>query len=140
MLDKLKRPKAIDRSRLRGFADRLIDVASQSFIILYIWFSVTVIVLFFLNANSDSPGSAYRFCLSTASGDSCVMRPGIIIGDKVNKSSDKLLDYFGSVPERVQNKWRVWVMDIENSSTIELTVKEFYAWIDTVWHPLQVEA
>lgn len=81
----------------------------------------------------------YRFCLATASSDSCVMRPGIIIGNKVSKSPDKLLDYFGSIPERVQQQWRVWVMNLDESKTIELSVAEFYAWIDSVWKPLQID-
>ena len=78
----------------------------------------------------DSP---YRFCLVAAEGDSCVLRPGIVIGDKISKSPDKLLEYFAGIPERVQRQWRVWVMDDENSKTIELTVPEFYVWIDSVW-------
>ena len=68
------------------------------------------------------------------------MGPGVIIGDKINRSPDQLLDYFGSIPERVQRKWRVWVMDDDKSSTIEMTVADFYAWIDAVWNPPQAEA
>ena len=99
-----------------------------------------MVVLYILNANSVAPGSEYQFCLSKASGDSCVMRTDIVFGDKIMKSPDKLLDYFGSIPERVQQKWRVWVMDSEQSQTTEMTVAEFYAWVDSVWTPLQTKA
>ena len=44
-----------------------------------------------------------------------------------------LLKFFGGIPERVQRQWRVWIMDVENSKTIELTMAEFYLWIDGVW-------
>lgn len=98
-----------------------------------------VAILLYALLPPASRSTPFRFCLATASGDSCVMLPGIIIGDIVSKSPDKLLDYFGSIPERVQQQWRVWVMDTEQSKTIELTVADFYAWIDNVWIPLQGE-
>ena len=68
------------------------------------------------------------------SGDSCVHRPGIVIGNRISKSPDKLLRFFGGIPERVQRNWRVWIMDVENSNTTELTVADFYLWIDSVWN------
>ena len=87
-----------------------------------------------------SHSTPYRFCLATETEDSCVHRPGKSFGKKTYRTPDKLLDYFGSIPERVQQQWRVWVMDAEESRTVEMTVTEFYAWIDTVWNPLQAEA
>ena len=57
------------------------------------------------------------------------LRPQIrqSIRQKDIPGADKLLDYFGGIPERVQQKWRVWVMAVEQSKTIELTVADFYA-------------
>lgn len=77
--------------------------------------------------------SSYRFCLAQAEGDRCVLQPGVVIGKKVSKSPDKLLKFFGGIPERVQQKWRVWIMDVESSKTTELTAAEFYVWIENVW-------
>ena len=97
-----------------------------------------ILVMNLLQSLSHKP--PYKFCLATEQEDACVHRPGKSFGKKTYRSPDKLLDYFGSVPERVQQQWRVWVMDAEESRTIEMTVTEFYAWIDTVWNPLQAEA
>lgn len=77
--------------------------------------------------------SSYRFCLAAADGDSCVLQPGIVIGNKVRRSPESLLEFFGGIPERVQQKWRVWIMDVKHSNTTELTVAEFYLWIDSIW-------
>lgn len=76
---------------------------------------------------------SYRFCLAEADGDACVSRPDVTNGRKFVKSPKRLLRYFDGIPERVQRNWRVWIMDVENSKTLELTVEEFYAWIDNVW-------
>ena len=81
-----------------------------------------------------SSSAPYRFCLATETSDTCVQRPGIVLSNKVSRSPDKLLKFFGGIPERVQRKWRVWIQDVEQSKTTELTVAEFYAWIDSVWN------
>ena len=120
------------------FIARVVDTVKISILATLATLLGTIVVMTVLQSSSHE--SPYRFCLAAVTDDSCVMRPGIIIGDKIMKSPDKLLEYFGSIPERVHNEWRVWVMDKEKLSTVELTVEEFYVWIDTVWHPLLAEA
>ncbi len=93
--------------------------------------SVTLLLSSILSHNQADPDDSYRFCLATATSAECVRRPGSILGKKISKSPDKLLRYFASIPERVQQQWRVWVMDDEQSKTIEMTVAEFYSWMDS---------
>lgn len=119
------------RDSFKRFADDFVFVISITAV------AIAVAILVSTLLHSTSHKSPYRFCLATESEETCVYRPGIIIGDKISKKPDKLLDYFGSIPARVQDQWRVWVMDVEKSETVEMTVAEFYDWIDSVWHPLQ---
>lgn len=135
---KRKAATALMPQQASGFIERVVDTVMVSVLATSTALLAAILVMTALQSTSHS--TAYRFCLATETADSCVHRPGKSFGKKTYQTPDKLLDYFGSIPERVQQQWRVWVMDEEKSSTTELTVAEFYAWIDTVWHPLQVEA
>ena len=131
MNQKRKRATDLILKQTIDFLKRFVDAIVFAFMVTSLASAIAILVVLLLQPASD--GSPYQFCLATESGDSCVRRPGIIIGDKTYRSPDKLLRYFGSIPERVQQKWRVWVMDDDKSNTTELTVAEFYAWVDSVW-------
>jgi len=117
---------------------RLADAVLFAIMVTSVASLVATVVVTLLNPVSIR--TPYRFCLATETEDSCVHRPGRSFGKKTYRTPDKLLDYFGSIPERVQQKWRVWVMDSVQSQTTEMTVAEFYAWVDSVWIPLQADA
>ena len=122
------------RSNLVGRKSRIIDLCLITVAVIMISPIGSQFIASPLGSDLEfKRNSPYRFCLAAADGDSCVLRPGIMIGDKISKSPDKLLKFFGGIPDRVQRKWRVWIMDVENSKTTELTAAEFYVWIDSVW-------
>lgn len=117
---------------------RMVDAIVFAFMIVFLASSVSFLVVTVIQSVGD--GSGYRFCLATETSDSCVHRPGIVFGDKSSASPDELLIFFSGIPERVQSTWRVWVKDLEQLKTTEMTVVEFYAWIESVWKPLRAEA
>lgn len=94
---------------------------------------LTILTLFLSSSHSDSP---YQFCLSEAGGDSCEAIPGRLSIGTSQDSPDKLLVYFSGLPERVHQQWRVWIKDMSVPETIEMTVSDFHAWVDSVWLPL----
>lgn len=130
----MNRKRKVATVLTRDFIERVVDTFLYAVLAAATLLLAAILVTTVLQSlNSKSP---YLFCLATETEDSCVHKPGIVLGKKTYRTPDKLLDYFGSIPERVQNKWRVWVMDADKSSTIELTVAEFYSWVDSVWKPL----
>ena len=136
MNHKRKRAQDLIPKPTKQSLKRLADAFLFAITVMSVASLVATLVITVLKPATHS--TPFRFCLATETEDSCVHRPGKSYGKKIYRTPNKLLDYFGSIPERVQNKWRVWVMDTEESHTIELTVAEFYAWIDSVWTPLQV--
>ena len=130
-------PKKKRRSHLipEHMAEPLHKLCSAT--VLSLWIvavSATVSYLVMNLTQEANDGTSYRFCLATATSDSCVLRPGVLIGDKISNSPDKLMRYFRNIPDRVQMQWRVWIMDDEKSLTSEVTVAEFYKWIENVWN------
>lgn len=79
---------------------RLADAILFAVMVTVVASSVNILVLNVLRPASQS--TPYRFCLATEQEDSCVHRPGQSFGKKTYRSPEKLLDYFGSIPERVQ--------------------------------------
>ena len=138
MYQKRKQAKNLIPKQIVESLKRIVDAIVSAFMIACLALSVSLLVVLVLQSVGD--GSGYRFCLTTETSDSCVLRPGIVFGDKSSASPDKLLNFFGGIPERVQRKWRVWVQDLEQLETTEMTVAEFYAWIESVWKPLRAEA
>lgn len=134
MSAKKKNLTATIRSSLVARKRRIVDLFLIAVAIIVISPIGSQIIASLLDSDQKlKRNSSYRFCLAAAGGESCVHRPGIVIGNKISKTPDKLLKFFGGIPERVQRQWRVWIMDVENSETIELTVAEFYTWIDRIW-------
>ncbi len=99
MNHKRKRAKILIPKQTLRSLKRLADAVLFAIMVTSVASGVATLVVAVLQPAGHS--TPYRFCLSTASSDSCVMRPGIIIGNKVSKSPDKLLEFFGSIPERV---------------------------------------
>jgi len=135
MTGKRKNLTVTFRSRLEAHKNRIINLFLITVAVILISPIGKQIIASLLDSDQAlNRNSSYRFCLAMESGDSCVHRPGIVIGNRISKSPDKLLRFFGGIPERVQRNWRVWIMDVENSNTTELTVADFYLWIDSVWN------
>ena len=138
MNQKRKRATTLIPDHIVESLKRIVDAIVFTFMLSSLASAVAILVVTVLQ--SAGADSGYRFCLATASSDSCVHRPGIVFGDKSSASPDKLMDFFSGIPERVQRKWRVWVKDLEQLETTEMTVAEFYVWIESVWNPLRAEA
>lgn len=138
MFHKRKRANFLIPKKVVEYLKRMVDAIVFAFMIVSLASSVSFVVVTVIQSVGDS--SDYRFCLATETSDSCVHRPGIVFGDKSSASPDKLLSFFSGIPGRVQRKWRVWVKDLEHLETTEMTVAEFYSWIESVWNPLREEA
>ena len=138
MFHKRKRANNLIPKQFVESLKRMVDAIVSAFIIACLALSVSLLVVAVIQSVGD--GSGYRFCLATETSDSCVHRPGIVFGDKSSASPDELLNFFSGIPQRVQSTWRVWVKDLEQLKTTEMTVVEFYAWIESVWKPLRAEA
>lgn len=138
MNEKRKRATNLIPNHIVESLKRIVDTIVFAFMLSSLASAVAILVVTVLQSAGD--GSGYRFCLATETSDSCVHRPGIVFGDKSNATPDKLMDFFSGIPERVQRKWRVWVKDLEQLETTEMTVAEFYVWIESVWNPLRAEA
>ena len=138
MNQKRKRATNLIPKQIVETLKRIVDAIVSAFVIVSLSSAVAILVVTVFQSVGE--GSGYRFCLATETSDSCVHRPGIVFGDKSSASPDKLLDFFSGIPERVQRKWRVWVKDLEQLETTEMTVAEFYVWIESVWNPFRAEA
>ena len=138
MNEKRKRATNLIPKKLVETLKRIVDAIVSASVIVSLSSAVAILVVTILQSAGEDSG--YRFCLATETSDSCVHRPGIVFGDKWSASPDKLMDFFSGIPERVQRKWRVWVKDLEQLETTEMTVAEFYVWIESVWNPLRAEA
>ncbi len=132
MNSKPKRAPNLIPKGMKDFLGRLVETLFRAVLLTMLAVSLAGALLQVFESASYSSG--YRFCLATETSDACVQRPNAFLASKVSKKPDKLLKYFGSIPERVQQQWRVWVKDEAQSRTTEMTVAEFYAWVNSVWN------